>query len=152
MHPDTGDTLSNGHCVYRKLDSAIVVMQPAQQCMRRDASDPLNRLLTETGSYEEAEQLLTRALAGAPVAFSDDDPTATIIQSNMARHEPRNDIQNTKTRTRKCRNQNPPNSHEPTTLILKNLRSLADCPVNRLAFFSEWAITISAVLPGAWRP
>jgi hypothetical protein len=28
--------------VYRKLDSAIVVMQPAQQCMRRDASDPLN--------------------------------------------------------------------------------------------------------------
>jgi hypothetical protein len=33
----------NGPCVYRKLDSAIVMMQPAEQRMRRDASDPLNR-------------------------------------------------------------------------------------------------------------
>jgi hypothetical protein len=30
-------------CVYRKLDSAIVVMKAAEQRMRFDASDPLNR-------------------------------------------------------------------------------------------------------------
>ena len=30
-------------CVYRKLDSAIVVMKAAEQRMRCDASDPLNR-------------------------------------------------------------------------------------------------------------
>ena len=30
-------------CVYRKLDSAILVMQPAKQRMRCDTSDPLNR-------------------------------------------------------------------------------------------------------------
>jgi hypothetical protein len=35
--------LSGAPCVYRKLDSAIVVMQSAQQRMRCDASDPLNR-------------------------------------------------------------------------------------------------------------
>src|SRR6266478_3119938 len=35
--------MARAACVYRKLDSAIVVMQSAQQRMRCDASDPLNR-------------------------------------------------------------------------------------------------------------
>jgi hypothetical protein len=37
------ETCFQWRCVYRKLDSAIVVMQPAEERMRLDASDPLNR-------------------------------------------------------------------------------------------------------------
>jgi hypothetical protein len=33
----------NDSCAYRKLDSAIVVMESAEQRMRCDASDPQNR-------------------------------------------------------------------------------------------------------------
>ena len=42
-------------------------------------------------------------------------------------------------------NQNPPISLEHSTLILKKLRNSASCPVEGLAFFSEW-VPVGAVM------